>query len=283
MSHEFRFRNTGNRPLLITQVKPGCGCVKAGPYDKEVPPGGSGKISLTINTKGLKGKNLKAVVVNTNDLKLPTLRLQLALEIVAPIQVDPPSVQFDALQDDVKQQRVVIIVNNTDTPLELTDIKHEGAKLDTELKALKPGKEFELTVTAVPPFDSEYLDGVITLGTNLPKMPRLTITAKGHRRPTIIVIPKELSVQSPLPDEFKQQVLVRHGQGRAFELNDLKVTGQQLKVSLEEVQGGGKMYRITLTGSPGYEVPKAGEKITFATDDPSMPQVTVGVLPHIRP
>jgi len=56
-----------------------------------------------------------------------------------------------------------------------------------------------------------------------------------------------------------------------------------LKGSLEDAQLGGQMQRITLTGPAGYEVPQTGEQITFRTDDPSMPQVTVRVVPSQLP
>lgn len=98
--HDFRFTNRGNQSLLITQVKPSCGCAKAGPYDKKVAPGKSGKIPISMNTSRLEGKTRKWVVVTTNDPGLPTLRLQLSGEIVPLVKVDPPSVFFGVFQDE---------------------------------------------------------------------------------------------------------------------------------------------------------------------------------------
>src|ERR1044071_6693305 len=36
--HDFVFTNTGTASLEITDVRPGCGCTTAGPWDRQVPP-----------------------------------------------------------------------------------------------------------------------------------------------------------------------------------------------------------------------------------------------------
>ena len=279
LDHKFPFTNTGNQSLLITSVKTGCGCITSGPYDKHISPGGSGKIPVSLFTRGRNGKVRKSIVVTTNDPGLPTLQLELVGEILGPIGVYPPSVQFGTLQDDVKQRRVLKITNNTDTPMELTKIRHVSADLETELKTLIPGKEFELTVTAVPPFAPGYLNSAIHLTTNLPEMPRLTITATGRKSSAITLVPDVVFLPSPLPDGFKKRILVCHSKGRLLKLTDLKVTGEKLQVGLDKSQPR-VMHLLILAGPAGYEVPDTGEQITFCTDDPSMPQVTLRVIPN---
>ena len=148
---------------------------------------------------------------------------------------------------------------------------------------MKPGKEFELIVTALPPFAPEYLHGVISLRTNLPEMPVVTIIARGYRQPTITVVPRVISLPSPLADGFSRQILVHHGKGHPLKLTDLKVTGGKLKLSLREGRLGGPPYFIILTGPAGYEVPETGEQITFKTDDPSAPQLGLRVVASRRP
>jgi hypothetical protein len=282
MRHDFRFTNRGNQPLLISQVKLSCGCTKAGRYDKNVAPGESGKIPISMNTKTLKGKTFKSVIVTTNDPGLPTLRLQLTGEVVPLIEVDPALASFGTVENDIKEMRVLTIVNNMDKPLEFTGIQHDSAKFETDLKTLKPGKEFELTVTALPPFESGYTHGAIFLQTNLPEVPFVTIRSTAFRPSAITVTPKLITLGSPLPTDFSQQILVRHCKGRPLKLTDLDVTGEGLKVSLQGPPPGVQLRRITLTAPAGYKLPERGERITFKTDDPSMPLVTVRVVQYQR-
>lgn len=61
----FRFTNTGNAPLLITDVNASCGCTKPRWNKKPVMPGKSGVIHVTYNTM-LTGHFRKTLVVRTN-------------------------------------------------------------------------------------------------------------------------------------------------------------------------------------------------------------------------
>lgn len=62
----FRFRNTGSSPLVITNVRPSCGCTIAEQPQQPIAPGGEGKISATFNSNGHTGVNRKALFVTAN-------------------------------------------------------------------------------------------------------------------------------------------------------------------------------------------------------------------------
>jgi hypothetical protein len=62
---EFEFKNPSMVPLIISSVRPTCGCTIAD-YPKEpVQPGKSGKISVTFNAAS-SGFFQKSIVVSTN-------------------------------------------------------------------------------------------------------------------------------------------------------------------------------------------------------------------------
>ncbi|HET6254893.1 MAG TPA: DUF1573 domain-containing protein [Puia sp.] len=62
----FRFRNTGGTPLVITQVRPSCGCTIADQPLEPVAPGAEGHISATFNSEGHPGINRKTLFVTAN-------------------------------------------------------------------------------------------------------------------------------------------------------------------------------------------------------------------------
>ncbi len=65
VSVTYHFTNTGNGPLIITNVTPGCGCT-TGDYSKQsISPGGKGFITLTYNAAAA-GIFTKNATVNTN-------------------------------------------------------------------------------------------------------------------------------------------------------------------------------------------------------------------------
>ncbi|HXB35716.1 MAG TPA: DUF1573 domain-containing protein [Puia sp.] len=63
---DFRFRNTGATPLVITQVRPSCGCTIAAQPSEPIAPGAEGHISATFNSQGHPGINRKTLFVTAN-------------------------------------------------------------------------------------------------------------------------------------------------------------------------------------------------------------------------
>jgi Protein of unknown function (DUF1573) len=62
----FRFRNTGSKPLVITNVSAGCGCTIPETPKEPYAPGAEGVIKASFNSKGRKGENNKEVFVDAN-------------------------------------------------------------------------------------------------------------------------------------------------------------------------------------------------------------------------
>jgi hypothetical protein len=62
----FRFRNTGVSPLVITQVRPSCGCTIAAQPNEPIAPGAEGHITATFNSQGHPGINRKTLFVTAN-------------------------------------------------------------------------------------------------------------------------------------------------------------------------------------------------------------------------
>jgi hypothetical protein len=67
VEHTFYFSNTGNEPLIITNVQVSCGCTtpKGWPRDP-IPPGGNGEITVSFNSAGKMGMQNKPVTLVTN-------------------------------------------------------------------------------------------------------------------------------------------------------------------------------------------------------------------------
>jgi Protein of unknown function (DUF1573) len=62
----YRFKNTGNKPLVIQRVQPSCGCTVAEQPSEPVPPGEEGMIKASFNSEGRLGVNHKTLFVYAN-------------------------------------------------------------------------------------------------------------------------------------------------------------------------------------------------------------------------
>lgn len=76
----FSVKNTGTAELVINNVSPGCGCT-ASDFSKSVAPGAEGKITLSVNTTGMNGKQSRYADVITNDKTQPNFKLWVHVEV----------------------------------------------------------------------------------------------------------------------------------------------------------------------------------------------------------
>jgi len=65
ITKEFRFRNTGKSPLILSDVKPGCGCTTPTWSKEPVKAGGSGIIKVKYDTTRV-GSFEKTITVTSN-------------------------------------------------------------------------------------------------------------------------------------------------------------------------------------------------------------------------
>ena len=69
VTHTFGFRNVGDRPITLSRVSASCGCTATSGTRGEIAPGAEGEVTATFNSTGRRGKQKKAVYVETGGIK----------------------------------------------------------------------------------------------------------------------------------------------------------------------------------------------------------------------
>lgn len=62
----FQFTNSGDGPVLVKDVKAGCGCTVASWSKDPIPPGNRGGIEIVFDSSGRRGNQYKTATVITN-------------------------------------------------------------------------------------------------------------------------------------------------------------------------------------------------------------------------
>ncbi len=83
----FKYKNTGNSMLVVSNIKSTCGCTVPSNYTKEVAPGETGQFTVKFNGKG-NGKVSKSLTMTTNTEKGTQI-----VKISAMIEPDPNAPQ----------------------------------------------------------------------------------------------------------------------------------------------------------------------------------------------
>lgn len=66
VEHTFSFENTGNQPLIISNVRTTCGCTVPKWPREPIAPGESGEIFVVFNSAGKSGAQSKVITVLSN-------------------------------------------------------------------------------------------------------------------------------------------------------------------------------------------------------------------------
>ena len=282
VKHEFLFTNTGNEVLEIKDVRPGCGCTTAGAWDKKVEPGKTGKIPLQFNTAGYSSVFAKTVTVNCNDPAKPNVVLYLKGTVWKPIEVTPPNAIFSFgpdVQTNTVEKRILRIVNQLEEAVTIEEPKITHPAFKAELKTVRVGKEFELTVSAIAPLGGSSASAPITLQTSSPRVPALKINALATVPPVVSVVPAQIRLPSgPLSNAVQVVVALQNNSSNSLAFTDPAINAQGVDLDLKEVQPG-RRFDLTALFPAGFSI-QPGQKIELKvnTTRKSLPVVTVPVF-----
>lgn len=278
--HDFIFTNTGTAALAVTDVRPGCGCTTVGSWDKAVAPGASGMIPLQFNSTGFGGAVDKAANIICNDPSHSNVVLRLKGTIWRPIEVIPNVVLFNVSSDSQSNEtQIVRVLNNQEEAVELSDLQCTNHAFEAELRTVRPGREFELAITAVPPFYSDQVVGIVTLKTTSAKMPTLQVNAFMSVRKPITVFPEQITLPpGPLAATMSVTVSVRNNGTNSLSLSDAAVNYPEVDVRLQERQAG-RFFSLMLKLPAGFQV-KTGERIQLSmkSNHPRYPVIEVPIV-----
>ncbi len=79
----FRFKNTGDKPLVIASVTPSCGCTAADPPKEPIAPGKEGVIKGVFDSNGKPGPSTKSLTVQANTKPSQYHTLAFSVEVKA--------------------------------------------------------------------------------------------------------------------------------------------------------------------------------------------------------
>ncbi len=104
-SHVYRFKNTGNAPLVITHAKGSCGCTVPF-YPKEpVMPGEESEIEVAFDSKGKYGPQSKRITITANTVPPQTFLTIRGTVHEGPFPDDPePDLQETTAHDQMLQK-----------------------------------------------------------------------------------------------------------------------------------------------------------------------------------
>jgi len=179
LTHTFVIKNTGTAPLNIEDVDPDCACTVPS-FDKTIPPGGQGDITLTIKPFSVIHQFKKETKVRLNDPDQPMLSLTMTGVAQPFIEIQPSHIVRlrGTPGDDIRGQ--VRFISHLPGPWKITEYRTTiPDKIEVTLKPEVPDKVYVLEVRNKGQQSGAYA-GLIELFTNSEKRPRLIVRVFGE-------------------------------------------------------------------------------------------------------
>ncbi len=276
IEHEWVVRNEGTTILKIDGVKPSCGCTVAKNYDREILPGETGKIPVSIDTKRLSAKVTKSVTVTSNDPESPTLRLSIGGTVKQRMEVDPAKGgTFGRIKPNETVKRTLTLSNNTDIPMELTLTSAKAGVFQAELTVTEPGQKYELKLETNGPYAEGYNRGTISIKTSSPEEPTMEVPVSVYVLPEVEVTPAIVVIPKADPTSRSQPVRVTFNSDSSYKIVSAETDNKDIAVTVNETRPN--MFMVTLQLPENYMPPLTGHTLTIKTDHPEKSTVTVPI------
>lgn len=173
---QVRVFNKGDATLVINEVQTSCGCAKAVSRDKEVPPGQETEITVSYDSAGQSpGRKTQSVLIHTNDGKNPESKLQIFVNVVHPIVIEPMNLIAKLPHFQQRISFPMTATNNSQQSVSLRVSEVEGAiskaVMQPDQVVVQPNSEtrFQMDVDLKAPDKGDVLNGALTISTDHPK------------------------------------------------------------------------------------------------------------------
>jgi uncharacterized protein YjbJ (UPF0337 family) len=162
VTHAFKFKNTGDKPLVIANVQPSCGCTTSGWTKEPVKPGETGEVLATYRTSaGAFNKSLSVIVSG-----LPNTTLYIKGNVTKKpedLTVTYPQTFGDLRSKNKRNFVFPQIFSQQTTPSQTIDVANDS---EEEVNITFENVPEHLIVNAVPPSLSPRQKGQITVSVN---------------------------------------------------------------------------------------------------------------------
>lgn len=246
-------------------------------FDRAIPPGGSGKIVLSLDSRKVKGAFTKTATVLSNDSARPNLSLKITGTVLRYVEVQPERVFLRGFKEDTPRASVKI-TSNLPEPLVIKQVSAPGldGKVTYELKPLQEGKEYQLDV--VNTAHVGRYNGRFLLKTTSAKKPLIEVPLYADISGDVGFYPNSLEMgrlSAKNKEQPGQVITFWKNRGNDFAISNVVWNKKRFDV---EVRQQGTRHMVYLR--PRMDSFKLGEfrdEIRIETTSPDLPEVVVPI------
>jgi hypothetical protein len=284
--HLYLITNTGNETLQISNVH-ACSCITIVDWTHKIEPGQGGQISVQFDTTRYGGGPPinKAIQVDSNARNEPHKSLVLKGTVWKPIELIPNVASFSIPPDFNSETNMTVrIVNQTDNPVTMSNPVSANTNLFTAvLKEIKPGKEYALTITSRPPYNSAFVQGTITVATSLAASPTISVPVSANMPPAVQITPPQIMVNANPGRWITNRVSIHGNTTNVLALSDPKASDSRIHVEIQPMLPAKGTFSLVVAFPPDFQLePGKTAEVTVQSNHPRFPLIQIPIRAYPR-
>jgi len=200
-------------------------------FDRAVPPGGEGKVTLRVDLKGYQGNVKKTATVFSNDPQNPRVVLTVQGFVRSLIEVRPGSaVAFRGVADQLAEKTIEL--SSTTETFNVGSVETNlQDKIQYSLETVQEGKHYQLKVRNR--LKQGTYSGFVKIRTDHPRKPEILIRVNGSVEGEIGVRPPSVLIGKLVPHQPPRtgKVMVVSNKDRPFQITKLTYDESLLRVT----------------------------------------------------
>lgn len=300
--HVFQFKNTGDSPLILTNVRAGCGCTTPEWSRQPVAPGESGNIKVSYDPRNRPGSFTKSITVNSNaanSVVSLTIRGNVTRKPASPydrykhqvgsVKIFSNSINLGNIKNTQQIERKLAIVNIADQPATLTATTSTPAiQVTVSSPNLKKGEVGHLLVKydASKRNDWGFVSDQIQLKTNNQDEGTVSVSANisedfsayegNFEKAPVITLTETEAVLENIPSNSTNthEFYIQNSGKSDLIIRKIKTSDEETSVAMSKMTvKPGKKVKATITYPTG-NAPKTTKIIQLTTNDPQHAVIT---------
>lgn len=162
----FKYKNTGDKPVKITSVKPSCGCTTAAPPQDPIAPGASGEIAATFHIGDRVGMQTKTIHVMTDEADNGNTTLTLKADVPKLLEIAPTFLYWSKKEPSLEPRYMMVKVGE-DFPVTKLTVTSTDPEVKAVAEKVPNEKNFRITVT--PPKTNRPINAALKIVPDYPK------------------------------------------------------------------------------------------------------------------
>ncbi len=282
VEHIYKFKNNGNGALMISKVKTSCGCTGAVISSEIIPQNSYGEIKVTFNSKPVKGKITKDILVSSNDPDSPTYKLTISGNVIEEVVANPRKLNFTELLYGTGAKQDLSIKSIADPGFEISKVESNRPDVVTTLKKDKEKNEYIVTASIKKDAKQGMINGKLIIHTNSKNMKKVTVPFFGRVMGDLSVYPPRISCGIVKLKEEKKVVVFATAYNKDVMVKQVAITPDFLDAEISEMKEKKMTYKISVTLKDSAPAGRFTGDLKIFTSSKNEPVIDVPVYGMVK-